>query len=305
MEEPKVSIIIPTYKRPERLTRAIDSVLSQTYKNIEIIVVDDNDPDTIYRAETEKEMQKYKNNSVVKYIKHNCNMNGAVARNTGIKNCNGEFIAFLDDDDEFLQDKIEKQVNKLQELDDSWGACYTSYKKLNKNNSVQYSAERREGMLLTEALMRSLYLGSGSNLMIRKSVVDKIKGFDESFLRNQDIEFLVRILENYKLAYVDSCSLIVHYEIRENQKTYEQLKEVDLHYISKFQYKISRLSKKEQKKVFTMIALDNFRNAMFKKQYKEGLKVLIENKVNIIVLTRYVYYIFHRYITKTSYGFNL
>ena len=106
MEE-KVSVIIPTYNRAESLKRAIDSVLNQTYKNVEIIVVDDNNPNTTYREENEKSIKKYYGeNEKVKYIKHPENKNGAAARNTGIRNATGKYITFLDDDDYFMNNRI-------------------------------------------------------------------------------------------------------------------------------------------------------------------------------------------------------
>jgi len=305
LEQPKVCVIIPTYKRSDRLSRAIDSVLQQTYENIEVIVVDDNNPNTQYRKDTEHLMSKYQKKSNVKYIKHSKNKNGAAARNTGIKYSDCKYIAFLDDDDEFLPDKIKNQVNKMESLDGSWGACYTAYKKLNINNKTQQSAEKREGKLLTEALMRNLYIVAGSNLMVRKTVVEEINGFDESFERNQDLEFLVRILEKYKLAYVDSCSLIIHYEVREIHRTYDELKQVDKQYISKFRTKIEKLNNLDKKKVFSMIALDNFRNSLSEKKLVDGIRVLIVNKVSLFTFLKYIIYLSHRYISKTSYGFKI
>lgn len=301
---PKVSVIIPTYKRPTYLKRAIESVQNQIYKNIEIIVVDDNNDGDEFRLETENVMNQIKDIRV-KYIKHKSNRNGAAARNTGIQHSSGKYISFLDDDDEFLPDKIFNQVERMEELDSTWGACYTSYKKLNKNSKVQYGFEKREGVLFLEALMRSLYIGSGSNLFVRKSVIDKIGGFDESFNRNQDLEFLVRVLEKYKLAYVDTCSLLVHYEVREVKRTYEQLKEIDNYYINKFRNKIDTLNKKDKKKVYTMIALEGFRNAMFCGDVLKGLEGILSYKVNPIIFIRYMSYVLNRYLTKKSYGFKI
>ena len=95
----KVSVIIPTFKRPGELGRAINSVLAQTYSNIEVVVVDDNNDGDEFRKETELFMKRFESNDRVKYIKHTKNQNGSAARNTGIANSDGEFIAFLDDDD--------------------------------------------------------------------------------------------------------------------------------------------------------------------------------------------------------------
>ena len=127
MNSPLVSVIIPTYKRPDMIARAIDSVLNQTYKNIEIIVVDDNDPSFWERKATAEVMNQYESNLKVTYIQHECNRNGSVARNTGWRHAKGMYITFLDDDDEISPRKIQVQVECLEKLDRAWGACYTAY----------------------------------------------------------------------------------------------------------------------------------------------------------------------------------
>ncbi len=119
-----VSVIIPTYKRPNMLGRAIDSVLGQSYTNIEVVVVDDNSDGDKYRLETIQYMERYANDYRVKYIKHKTNQNGSAARNTGIQNSVGEYIAFLDDDDYFLKDRIKEAIHFLQNSSaDCGGTC--------------------------------------------------------------------------------------------------------------------------------------------------------------------------------------
>ena len=110
----KVSVLIPTYKNPDTVGRAVKSVLDQNnFDDYEIIVVDDNDPLSDERKQTENEMKIFSDNPKVKYIKHKKNMNGAVARNTAFKNSTGELICFLDDDDIFLPDKLFYQVKYI------------------------------------------------------------------------------------------------------------------------------------------------------------------------------------------------
>lgn len=107
-----VSVIITTYKRSDLLPRAINSVLSQTYKNVEVIVVDDNNPDSEYRALTEKKIKElYPDNFRLFYVKMPKNSGACAARNYGVSVCHGEYINFLDDDDELLPEKIEIQLN--------------------------------------------------------------------------------------------------------------------------------------------------------------------------------------------------
>ena len=110
MDKPLVSIIIPTYKRADFLSRAIDSALAQTYSNIEVIIVSDNNKGDIYDVETVKCMQPYLKDSRIKYIEADKNVGGALARNKGLENAEGMYVNFLDDDDYLYPTKIESQM---------------------------------------------------------------------------------------------------------------------------------------------------------------------------------------------------
>jgi glycosyltransferase involved in cell wall biosynthesis len=305
MTKSKVTVIIPTFKRSNMLSRAIDSVLNQTYQNLEIIVIDDNDPSSKYRKETEIVMEKYKEIEKVKYIKHECNKNGSAARNTGIKNSNSEYIAFLDDDDEYLPRKIELSVDRMETLGESWAGCYTAYKKMLKNNHYQNSLGNKEGSLLLETLARNVFLGGGSNLFLRRKAIVDIGGFDETFKRNQDIEFLVRLFQKYKIAYVDKCSLIIHYEVRDNPISYERSIEIDEKYLETFKPFLENLSENEMKYVYHNIALQRFKLSVNEKRILDGLSNLKRNKVSLLTTVRYIIYVIHRIIAQKSYGFNL
>lgn len=303
IEKPLVSVVIPTYGRPEFLDRCIESVLKQTYQNIEIFVVDDNDPDTEGRIATEAEMRKYNENPHIKYLKHNKNMNGSAARNTGWKQSKGKYITFLDDDDEIDRTKIEKQVDCLEKLDVSWGACYTGYRLIKEHGENQISTEKRSGNCYVDALMRTMFMGSGSNLFLRKCVVDEIDGYDESFFRNQDIEFLARALEHYKIAYIDEILLTIYQEGDRKNRSFEEIEGYTQYYLCKFAKKISRLNEKDRKRVIAVISLERFRVALCKKKYKGGIRILKENHVSLLYLVRYMGYLIRRVITKKSYGF--
>ncbi|WP_187427019.1 glycosyltransferase family 2 protein [Rossellomorea marisflavi] len=305
MLKPLVSVIIPTYKRSDTLSRAIDSVLNQSYKEIEIIVVDDNNANDTYRRKTEQLMLNYNNHRNLYYLKHSENKNGAAARNTGINIAKGKYIAFLDDDDEFLSDKIENQVSAMENLDNSYGACYTGYKKLKANGKYEYGDETRQGNLLVETLMRSLFIYGGSNLMVKSKVIKKIKGFDESFTRNQDLELLAKIAKVSKIAYVNSCSLIMHYDSRVTTFSPEHMDNIDKLYLSKFNKFILNLNKSDQKRVFKMIELDRFRLLVVNKRFFEAIKYCISKKINPILITKYIYYIIHRLVTNKCYGFSI
>lgn len=305
MESSLVSVIIPTYKRPDMISRAVDSVLNQTYENIEIFVVDDNNPTFPERTATEKVMKQYENNTKVSYIKHECNKNGSAARNTGWRLARGKYITYLDDDDEISPNKIQAQVECLDKLDDSWGACYTAYHTLMQDGTIQKSCTNQSGDVYLRALMRTFYVGSGSNILLRKKVVDEIGGYDEEFKRNQDIEFMARAFENYKVAYVAKDLLTIHWEIRTIKHSFDFVESIAEFYINKMSNRLEKLSYNEKHRVLAVIALDRAKVALYYKEYKYIFKLLRKYSVTIREVLLYITYLFHRFVTKTSYGFYL
>lgn len=305
-DNPTVSVIIPTYGRPDYLKRAVESVLNQTYRKIEVIVIDDNNPDTPERIATMKTMEAYSKTENVIYLKHEFNKNGSAARNTGINASSGKYICFLDDDDEMLPERIEKFVLKMEALDESWGACYSDFIKLKPNGEKNYCGEKRTGDLYEEALMRALYFCPGSNLFVRAEAVKAIGGFDEDFRRNQDLEFLARLLEHNKLAFVDAQTLTIHYEDKTAGKAkYENLVALDDFYLNKFRSRIDRLSPKSQKKVYQYIALARLKYSVQMGKTKDGLANCRKNYVTLPLLVRYIFYMGYRFITKKSVGFKI
>ncbi len=300
-----VSIVIPTYKRPSMITRAINSVLSQNYSAIEIIVVDDNDPDSIERKETEEAMLAYADKHSVVYLRHPSNKGGSAARNTGWQIASGEYITFLDDDDEISPKKIELQVACLESKDEEWGACYTSYHILMPNGTIQRSATTQEGDVYIRALMRTLYMGSGSNVLYRKRIVDAVGGYDESFKRNQDIEFMARCFEICKVAYVPEDLLTVHFEVRQFKRSFDFVDGVTAYYLEKFSHRINALGEHDRHRVLSVITLDRARVAVKLKRWSYAMGLLRNNGVTTHEFFLFILYLIHRVLTGKSYGFYL
>lgn len=193
--KPLVSVIIPTYKSRGGLKRSIDSVLNQTYVNYEIIIVDDNDSNTIFRKETEKIMSEYDKYTNVVYIKHKVNSNGAVARNTGISHAKGEYIAFLDDDDEWMPCKLDKQMEFLTSHNEY--ECVYCFINIGDKKEPCLA---HEGNAIVPLLMNRTKMYT-SALLFRSNAIKSINGFDETFKRHQDYELMVRFfLNGYKIG---------------------------------------------------------------------------------------------------------
>ena len=198
-----VSVIMPTFKRSEKLGNAISSIKNQTYKNIEIIIVDDNDPDSVYRNETEKFMEQYKNDKQIRYIKMKQNGGGAAARNFGIENAKGDYIAFLDDDDEYLEEKIETQLKFM--LDNNLDACFMNEVVLDENGKLRYKKDYK-GFTKDKILeyhLTEMIVGP-QTFMYKKSVLNEINGFDIVPAGQEYILMYKTIMAGYNVDYLDA-----------------------------------------------------------------------------------------------------
>lgn len=297
-----VSVIIPTFRRPDTLGRAIESVILQSYRNIEVIIVDDNSPETDFRIMTEKYMEKYNDDSRIIYIKHDRNKERCAARNTGIKNSKGDYLMFLDNDDEFHRTKIESQIKNLEALDGSWGMNYTRYIRKNGKKIIAFSAEKRSGNLLIEALKRNLFIHAGSNLMVRRSVIEEIGDFDENISINEDIEFISRALNKFKLAFVDNLGLTVYVDLQKPSN----FDDVTDKYLDSVSHLINQLSKVQQDEVYRMINLQKFRYLLQNHfEIKDIIVMFTTKKLLFGETCRYILHLLYRRITKKSFGFKM
>ncbi|WP_144905660.1 glycosyltransferase family 2 protein [Halobellus captivus] len=243
---PTVSVVIPTYNRADAVQRTLDSVLEQSLEDIEAIVVDDASAD-----ETIDVVQSYDDQRVT-LLSHETNRGGSAARNTGIKEASGDYIAFVDSDDEWLPRKLERQVQTLERKGENWVAAYCGVEMipetppgLIKRLATSYFSRRRdtEGAeggeeLVREVLSDDLHTSAGSTLLVEADVVRAIDGFDESFDRFQDSEFLIRVLQQGKLAYVNA-PLVRRYE--SGNPSAAELEAADRHYLQAFSETVKEL----------------------------------------------------------------
>lgn len=246
----KVSVIITTYKRTNSLKRAILSVDRQTLNEVEIIVVDDNSADSEFRKENIRLIEKLKLNKPLKYVKHEINQNGAVARNSGIKVAEGEFISFLDDDDYYYPDKLRIEYETLSKLDVSYGGIVCEFDIYRNSKKIKYNYEMKSGNFLFETLGCIYQMGSGSNIFIRSSVISEIGLFDESFTRHQDYEFMVRFFEKYNIYSVNKKLFGIEQKNKHsNRPNILVFLEIKKHYLRKYRYLIEQLPINKQKKI--------------------------------------------------------
>ena len=305
MENAKALIVIPTYQRADRITRAVESALNQTYQNTQIVVVDDNGRGTQAQLDTFIVLKEYIDAKQISYLVNEVNCNGSNSRNNGLFSCDSDYVTFLDDDDEIFPDKIEKQIAKLIKMGDEYSCCYSSFEKVLENGAVYTSDEKVEGDCYGYALSRSIYLGSGSNLLVRTSIAKAIGGYDGSFKKNQDLEFFTRLLDGYKLAYVDEVLFRVHYEIREAKMTYEKILYAENIYVNRFKNDFKKLGDKKERAIYRIIACERFRLSLGKGNTLANVWNMFKNRVGIVTLFRYFVYLMDRIVNKKSYGFKL
>ncbi|MBY8203917.1 glycosyltransferase family 2 protein [Vibrio fluvialis] len=254
-----VSVVIPTYGRSDYLSRTIDSVLKQSYRFIEVIVVDDNGLGSHNGNATSEVMRKYEHFENVKYIQHQNNINGSAARNTGVRNSIGSLIAFLDDDDVFDEYKIEKQVHAL--YDKGYDGVYCLNKKFSYGNLVQETTYSKSGNCQFDVLRMTSDIHT-SSLLLRKIDILDIGGFDESFSRHQDFEFLIRYFEKFSIFCIPECLVSVNVESTINRPDINKLLLVKKHFFSSLDYIIGKYNDDDIKQINKAHYFELFRVAL-------------------------------------------
>jgi len=196
---PKVSVVIPTYNRAEKVRKSVESVLGQSFTDLEVIVVDDGSSD-----ETGQALQRALGDRIRYYFQPNQGV--SVARNKGIEEAKGEWIAFLDSDDMWENEKLEWQFRALDRFSPQCGACYTDVRFVNHSETrsmfqlAQKSYRHVNEFSVNTEVLRLLVKPGGagmivclSSLLARADAVRKTGGFDPSLLYSQDSEFMFRL----------------------------------------------------------------------------------------------------------------
>jgi len=193
---PTVSVEIITHNRANLLKHAIQSVLNQTYQDFEIIVVDDGSTDNIW--EVVESFSDYR----IRYIRHEQRRGGAAARNTGVQAARGKYMAFLDDDDEWLPKKLELQISRIRESPENVALIYTGSRHISNGQTVKTLIPRKRGCIFEDMLYGNC-TGNASTLLVRMSVFSKVGLFDENKLRGVDSGFIRQVSKDFKVDFVD------------------------------------------------------------------------------------------------------
>jgi len=188
---PLVSVVIPTYDRSEHLPDAVRSVTAQTYDNIELLIVDDGSEHPVTEMGQDVPLDEL---ASVTFIHHNENRGANAARNSGIRAATGEYIAFLDDDDEWDEEKIEQQVEAFERGGAEVGVVYTG-KQASGPSGTGVTIPSAEGDVMKDLLTGENF-GQFSSVMVRSSVIEDTGLPDEQFPAWQDREWFFRLAQH-------------------------------------------------------------------------------------------------------------
>ncbi len=216
---PKVSVIIPTYNRAPTIERALRSAQGQTFEDIEIFICDDASTDS-----TKKVIQPYlKKDARIKWLSSPKNQGPGAARNLGMKVAQGEYIAFLDSDDEWLPDKLAKQVERMEKEPPEVGVCFCGAKII-KNGDTYHPAFYRPRKAWERDTLRQFVWDKVGFLtpivLFRRTCLTKA-GLMAEFRDSEDDEFLLRVFFDFKLAIISEVLAVIYLETSTNKNAFE------------------------------------------------------------------------------------
>jgi glycosyltransferase involved in cell wall biosynthesis len=194
---PVVSVILPTFNRARTLKRSIDSVLSQTFSDFELIIVDDGSTD-----ETVEALESFRNHPQIRLVSQT-RQGVAKARNVGISLSRGRYLAFQDSDDEWLTHKLERSVNTLEDLGSEVGVFYSDMLYINPDGGGAYlqSPDVRQGQLIDEERLDYQVAGIGVvSALIRRECFDQAGMFNEELSRFSDLELFIRLSDHFQFV---------------------------------------------------------------------------------------------------------
>jgi len=199
---PRISVITPTYNRGHLISRAIESVLKQTYVNWEYIIVDDASSDNT------KEVVESFEDDRIKFIACKENGGNAVARNVGVNAAKGEYIAFLDSDDEYSPFYLEKAIGKLSESRDAdflWSGTRTVAIDGSYSDSIWIPKTKRQ----PNQFLYELHVGIGRGFLINRKCFSDLN-FDERLRTAVDTDFLIRLRKKFQYTVLEEILLSIN-----------------------------------------------------------------------------------------------
>lgn len=221
---PKVTVIIPVFNREHLIERSIKSVLNQSYRNLELFIIDDASTDNSFNKISQIKDDR------LKYLRNDRNYGPSKSRNRGIELSSGELIAFHDSDDEWHLHKLEKQINALRNSPDDIAAVYCGME------FIDYKTGKKIGEDLNNADFKRTFTEgthflcpANVTVLIKKNILEEVGYFDERLFAQEDIEIAIRVSKKYRYGYVNEALVKVtrnHHQLMANTKNYVLAEEI-------------------------------------------------------------------------------
>lgn len=268
-----VSVVTPTYKRSDTLLRAVESVLHQTYADIEMLVVDDNEPGDPFSQETQKRLATIRD-SRLRLVRQEKHINGSAARNAGIRAATGTYVAFLDDDDEWFPEKVERQLQYLKQRDVQGVSCL--YELYLDGRLDRKGPAIPDDNLLFDILSRRVQIMAGSSFLCLKSALVDSGMFDESFIRHQDLQMLVDFLSKYRMAVLPEYMIRIHADSTSNHPDVRVMADIKSRFLSAMRTRIESLPASQQRRILAAHWFEIVVAALKEKEYFQALRYLLK-----------------------------
>ena len=306
MNKELISVVIPTYKRYDELLKALDSVKKQTYPNLEVIIVDDNE-DFKLSKKIEKTIKKEYKDYI--YVKNEHNLGGSETRNRGIELSKGNYISFLDDDDEYYPTKIEEQYNMFVEKGDEKLAlvyCYGDI--LYPNGKTEKERTCFRGKCLVDQMKGNI--AGTSFWLAKKDALVKVGGFTKIHSHQDGVVLLKLLANSYIIDLVEKDLVKYHFHSKDGGITSinDKIVQADIEYFELCKSYFNLLSKKQQRSVILKYYDDRNFNLVIlnrKKEIKEDIKYLFKKYLITKTLLTCIYrFIFRKQVCKKETKFD-
>ena len=282
----EVSVIVPTYNRLKKLPITINSILNQTFDDFEIIIVNDGEDE----ISVQKVISEF-NDSRIHYLINQRKKGANGARNTGLEQAKGKFIAFLDDDDLWYPQKIQKQLQLFYQSQNKVGLVYSGFEIVSANDP-QFSKKifpQKKGKLLNDIIIGN-FIGSPTPL-IRRDILFDAGPFDESLKSSQDWDLWIRIAKITEFDFVNE--ILAKYTVHGDQISFDFEKKIQSfdHIIKKYSY-LFNANKKAFATMNKKTAVLYLLNGKIKKCRKRLVRALVIDGLRLDLIVHLIFSFF-------------
>jgi len=247
-KNPSVSVIIPVYNGEKTIAETIKSVLNQTFSDFELIIINDGSTDG-----TEQVVSNFSDKRI-KLINIK-NSGPSAARNKGIEEAKGEYVSFIDSDDLWSQDKIEKQLDKLIN-NMEYGVAYSWTIFIDENSKYIHPLKKVDYQgNVSEKIIKGNFVGSGSNILVKKEAVKSIGYYCISLRYGEDWDYLIRLAQSYEFILVKDFHVFYRRKLNSLSSNVSALEDSSVKILNKYRERFSQDKEKSINEALSNIKL--------------------------------------------------